>query len=236
MKALILAGGLGSRLKPLTDDTPKSLIKVGEKTILGRIIDSLLENKVDNIVILTGYFEDKIKEFISKNYPGLNPIYVFNPQYKNSKIRYIYAICLAREFLDDDILYIHGDTFYDPVLIKRLIKTPGSGALVQKGFASEKDFNALVVKGLIKKIGVKVFGKEAGFCLPAYKILEKDFALWMEKICEYVDKNEVDCYAENALNDVLDKIKLYPVYFDKEIGMEIDDFEDLKKAEENLRK
>jgi len=233
MKALILAGGLGNRLKPLTDDTPKSLIMVGNKTILGRIIDSLVENHVDKIVIITGHFEDKIKEFVSKNYPGLSPIYVFNPQYKNSKIRYIYAMCLAREFLDDDIIYIHGDVFCDPVLISKLVKTSGSGALVQKSFASDKDFNALIVNNLIKKIGVKVFGKKVGFCLPVYKLLKRDFGLWMEEICEYVDKNKVDCYAENALNEIMNKIKLSPVYFDKEIGMEIDDFDDLEKAEQS---
>jgi len=236
MKGLIMAGGLSTRLKPITNDLPKSLVKIGERTILGRIIDSLLEHKVKDLVIITGYLEKEIKKFVKKNYPNLKPTYVFNPKYQNTKIRYIYAMYLAEDALrGDDVLYIHGDVFCDPILIKRLVRFPHSGALVNKSFVSEKDFNARVKNGLITEIGVKVYGKGTGFCLPVYKLLRNDFKLWLEKIGEYVEKSNLDCYAENALNEVLGRIKLYPVYFGQEIGMEIDDFEDLKKAEGFLK-
>lgn len=230
MKALIIAGGLGLRLKPLTERLPKSLVPIGNRTILGRIMDSLVENGVSKMVFLLGCKAEMIKDFVKKNYSAVKPVFIVDPPEKPVGSRYIYSMWHARDSLkDDNILYIHGDTFFDSVLMKRLVAFPHSGALVHDSFASDKDFNALVIDGLIKKIGVKVYGEKAGFCLPVYKLLKKDFNLWMEKICEYVGKNHVDCYAEDALNEILDRVKLHPVYFE-EVGMEIDDFGDLKKA------
>ena len=54
------------------------------------------------------------------------------------------------------------------------------------------------------------------------------------EIDEFVKKGKTKCYAEDAFNEISDKIKLYPVYYEKEFAMEIDDFEDLKKAKKML--
>ena len=72
MKAVILAAGVGSRIRPLTDNTPKSLLKVGNKTILQRMMDNLLAVNIDQIAIVTGYLEEQIKDFVVQTYPNLN--------------------------------------------------------------------------------------------------------------------------------------------------------------------
>ena len=87
-QALILASGIGIRLLPLTDNIPKCLIEVKGKTLLGRIIDSLLENNINDIIITTGHLEEKIKEFIKKEYPQIKVEFVFNPKYGTTN--YIY--------------------------------------------------------------------------------------------------------------------------------------------------
>ena len=233
MRALIIAGGMGLRMTPLTKRIPKSLLEVNREPILKRIIDALEENNVHDLVIITGHLEDQIKKFMEYNYPRITPKFLFSPFYKNPKIRYIYPMWLARNILkDEDIIYIHGDVVFDPILAKKIINFPYSGALLKKDFVPQKDFKAKIEKGLIKKIGVDVFDQGASFCLPFCKILRKDFALWMKKIDDFVKVKNLDCYAEDALNEVLDKIRFYPVYYHQELGMEIDDFGDLKKAEE----
>lgn len=233
MKAIILASGMATRLRPLSDKDPKPLTEVGGETILSRIYRSLIDNGVKEIVITTGYLEDKIKKFVKNNFSQLKTDFVFNPKYRETN--YIYSMWLARNFLrNSDVLYLHGDSFYDPVLIKKLINFPHSGALLKKNLVSQKDFNALVEGGLITKIGVKIDKKGASFCLPVYKLLQKDWRLWMDKIDEFVKKGEVNCYAENALNEIYDKLKFYPVYFE-EYGMEIDDLEDLENAQSILK-
>jgi NDP-sugar pyrophosphorylase family protein len=67
MQAMILAAGLGTRLKPITDDLPKALVKIHGKTLLEIAIRKLIENDFRRIVINIHHFADKIKEFLNKN-------------------------------------------------------------------------------------------------------------------------------------------------------------------------
>ena len=63
---IILAAGLGSRLSPLTDDKPKSLITFGKETLLERNVNMFKKNGINDISIITGYKKDKI------DFPGIN--------------------------------------------------------------------------------------------------------------------------------------------------------------------
>lgn len=235
MKALILASGVGRRLFPLTEKIPKPLIEIDGKPILGRIIDMLLKNKINEVIVTTGCFNRKIIGFVKKNYPKLKVEFVYNNKFDSTN--YIYSMWLARKYLeDDDILYLHSDLLFDPMLVKRLLKHPGSCVLVNRRYKSEKDFNARVLHGLVKRIWVKLPQEKCRFCLPIYKFKKEDFAIWMKRINKMIRSGETGVYAEAALNQVINKIKLYPVFFDRRIGMEIDDFDDLQRAERLLKR
>ena len=67
MKAMIFAAGLGTRLRPLTDDRPKALVEVAGKTMLERVITRLAEAGFDDIVINIHHFGEKILEFLERN-------------------------------------------------------------------------------------------------------------------------------------------------------------------------
>ena len=229
MQAIILAAGIGKRLQPLTHEIPKCLIQVGNFVILGRILDSLKANGICDIIITTGPFEEKIKGFVAQHYPALNTIYVKNDQY--DKTNYIYSLWLARDYIKGDIILMHGDLVYDPLLMRRVVLNDETCVLVHKNVVSEKDFNARVENGRIREIGVKVFGESARFCVPLYKVLKDDWKEWMDEMGRFVERGEVTCYAENALNNITDRVKLAPLFFDEEFAMEVDDFDDLKKAE-----
>ena len=60
MKAVILAAGIASRLRPLTDTTPKCLLKIGERCLLERAFDALIQNGFDEFIIVTGYRQQQI--------------------------------------------------------------------------------------------------------------------------------------------------------------------------------
>ena len=68
LSVIILCGGKGERLRPLTKSTPKPLIKIGSRTILEYIIEFLINNKIYNIYIATGYKHKLINEFLKKKY------------------------------------------------------------------------------------------------------------------------------------------------------------------------
>jgi len=69
--ALIFAAGLGTRLKPLTDTTPKALVKIGEKTLLQIAIERLKESDFQRIVVNTHHFAEQIFDFVQKNDFGI---------------------------------------------------------------------------------------------------------------------------------------------------------------------
>jgi choline kinase len=68
MKALILAAGLGSRLRPLTDDIPKAMVKYEGVEIIRHQIDTLLSLNIDDITIVAGYKSEILINFLNKNY------------------------------------------------------------------------------------------------------------------------------------------------------------------------
>jgi len=84
MKAVILAAGIASRLKPLTNNTPKCLLKVGEKSILQRTIDNLIKNKITEIVVVTGFLNEMIENFLTENYPEVSFKFLYNAQYDST--------------------------------------------------------------------------------------------------------------------------------------------------------
>lgn len=95
MRAILMAAGLGTRLRPLTNDTPKSLIEVNGMSLLERQILNLKEVGVDEIVVLTGYLHEKFDDIVKK----YNLIKIVNEKY--DLYNNIYTMYLAREYLSD---------------------------------------------------------------------------------------------------------------------------------------
>jgi NDP-sugar pyrophosphorylase family protein len=110
MDVIILAAGKGNRLKPLTDKTPKSLIKLGKKTILENILDSLPEKKIKNVFIVVGHLSEKIETFLAKT--KKNYLFEINT-IKQKKLNGTYAaIRLAKNRLSDWFVVLGGDDLH----------------------------------------------------------------------------------------------------------------------------
>ena len=229
MKALILSSGIGKRLYPLTKNMPKSLIKIQGKEILGFQVDHLIECGIKDLIITTGPFENKIKEYIRKNYSGMNVFYIKNSKYESTN--YIYSMWLTKELIDDEIILLHGDLLFSKKLLNRLVDKEGNRAAVNKKIKlPEKDFKAVIEKGRVKKIGTEFFEENAFACFPLYKFSKKDFLLWLSECEKYIKRGKVNIYAEDVFNEISDKMPLYPLYFNDELCMEIDTKEDIEKA------
>lgn len=232
MKAVILASGLGTRFGNVTKKLPKCLIKVNGKTILERILLSLIKNNIKEIIITTGHLDQMIKDYIRRNdtFKQLSVAYIHNSKFLETD--YIYSLWMTKNSIaNDDILLLHGDLVYDESLLSRLVTQKHSAIAVNKNAkVPQKDFKARVKSGKVIEIGVNVFGKNVFLCMPMYKFLKRDLNIWMKQIDKYVEENNIKCYAEDALNDISNQINLCPLYFDKELCMEIDNEEDLSLA------
>ncbi|MFX1409380.1 MAG: sugar phosphate nucleotidyltransferase [Promethearchaeota archaeon] len=236
MKVILLNAGIGKRLAPLTDKIPKCLVKISNnETILDLQLKNILKFGFKEFIIPTGPFEEKIKNHIKKNYPTIVVQYVNNPLY--DKTNYIYSLYLTKNVINDDILISHGDLIFSENLVRLLLKSKDKDCvLVNKEIPPPvKDFKAIILNDRINKIGVNLFGDNTAFLAPLYK-LSKEFIIdWLVEIEKFVNNNKVNCYAEDALNEILDILILKPCYYN-EFCVEIDDHEDLEGVKNYLNK
>jgi choline kinase len=128
MRSIILAAGMASRLRPLTDNTPKCLLKIGERSLLQRSIDALTSNGIKEIVIVTGYLHNQIEDFVKQQYPSLDVTFIHNGVYDSTNN--IYSLWLARPKADgEEILLLDSDLLYDPEIITRILNTKAENIL-----------------------------------------------------------------------------------------------------------
>lgn len=227
MKALILNSGLGSRMGDATKSAPKCMSIIKEDvTILSNQIDLLLECGIDDILITTGAHSEVLKEYLKYKYPDNNITFVHNDVY--AQTNYIYSIYLAKDFLNDDIVMMHGDLVFKKPVLDGLLKNESSCVIVDETLPlPEKDFKAVVYNGLISKIGIDFFD-DAYACQPLYKLHKEDWLVWLDSIKAFCESDNKKVYAENALNEISDKVKIVPYNINGQLCQEIDTLEDLE--------
>lgn len=129
MKAIILAAGMASRLRPLTENTPKCLLKVGEKCLLQRSIDALASNGIHDFVIVTGYLHEMIETFVAEQYgDNINVKFIHNDVFDSTNN--IYSLWLARpEAEGQEILLLDSDLLYDSRIITKVMESDADNVL-----------------------------------------------------------------------------------------------------------
>lgn len=236
MKVILLNAGMGKRLGYLTKNNPKCLIKINDKdTILDYQLKNLIKSNLKEIIMLIGHFEEKIKNHVKINYPTLNIQYINNPIYY--KTNYIYSIYLVKNIIDDDVILLHGDLIFSKILLEEIIDSKDiNNVLVNKEIKPpKKDFKALIIDEKIIQIGVNISGSNRAFLAPLYKLTKQFFNAWLNQIEKFINDNRVNCYAEDALNEILDRYILKPFYFQNKICKEIDDIKDLELVKKFLK-
>ena len=234
MKALILNSGLGSRMGVLTSEHPKCMTEIlYSDTILSRQLKLIAEAGITDVVMTTGYYSDVLEDYCrSLNLP-LNYKFVNNPLY--DKTNYIYSIYCAREYLDDDVILMHGDLVFENSVFEEVINSEKSCMTVSSTLdLPEKDFKAVVEDGKITKVGIEFFNN-AMAAQPLYKLNKEDWKVWLDSIVAFCESDNTGCYAENALNAVSDKCEIVPFDFEDRLCAEIDNPEDLKVISKRLK-
>ena len=125
-RAIIIAAGSGSRLRPLTDEIPKCMLEVGRKSLIEHCIDNLQENGIGHISIVTGYKAEKI------NFEGL--YYFHNNNYLTNNV--LHSLLYAREALEKavkdetPVVISYSDIWFHSSIVKSLLQSQGDINLV----------------------------------------------------------------------------------------------------------
>ena len=226
MKALILNSGMGTRMGVLASDHPKCMTEISAKeTILSRQLKQMLDIGIEEVVITTGPMDSVLVSYCQSLEFPLKITFVKNPEYKNTN--YIYSIFCAKNYLNDDILLIHGDIVMENEVLDKVVACEGSCMVVSSTLAlPEKDFKAVVRNAKVMQVGVEFFN-EAMTAAPVYKLLKKDWKLWLDKIIDYCEAGNTKVYAENALNELEGAANIAALDVKDLLCAEIDNKEDL---------
>ena len=132
MQAIILAAGMGKRLKELTRNNTKCMVKVNGVSLIDRMLHQIQKRNVDRIVIVVGYEREKLKDYIATLGITTPILYIDNPIY--DKTNNIYSLSLASDYLcEDDTLLFESDLIFEDSVLDSLIRDPRSTlALVDK--------------------------------------------------------------------------------------------------------
>lgn len=128
MQAVILAAGMGTRLRPMTETLPKALIPVGKKPLLYYSLDNLNKLKIKDVIIVTGYHEKLIKNILSNQYQDIKITYIRNDRY--SETGSMYSFSQTRELLHEDVILLESDLLYDIKALDILIHSSYRDAIL----------------------------------------------------------------------------------------------------------
>ncbi len=232
MKAILLAAGASRRLQPLTKDTPKCLIKIGEKAIIQHQLDAVVKAGIKDVVIVVGYLKDMIIDFVKSNYKQLKSVkFIENKEYETTNT--IYSLYLTREeFKNDDFIYFNADVLFHSDIVKKLVDHSGLNVLaVDYKKCGEEEVKFTTENGRIVKLGKYIPTDEAeGEFIGVAKFgknISKDFINALEY---YSINNQKNLFFEKAVEDILNKDHFYPLDVSDIPNIEIDFPEDLENA------
>jgi len=235
MKSVILAAGISARLRPLTDNIPKCLLKIGDKTILERTLDNLLTYHLNDIVIVTGYLEEQIKNFVARYYPQLNVIYIRNNKYDTTNN--IYSLWMTKDLvINNDMLLMDSDILFDKRILALLLQSnyPNCLALRSDHELSDEEIKIRLnsdksIAEISKTVDLKhAVGESIGIEKVSTEFTNKLFEILDRKI---LAENKVNIFYEAAFQEAIDEgEKLYAVNIDSLKCIELDFAEDIERA------
>ncbi len=235
MKAVIFNSGLGSRMGELTSDKPKCLVELyNGETILERQLRILSQCGIWEFVITTGPYKEKIMEKAGQ-YPELKITFVENADYLHTN--YIVSMHNAAEYMDDDILLLHGDLVFNRRLIEKMLSDSRKSLCLyhEEKELPLKDFKGQFREGKLKKVSVNLFGEDC-FCFqPMYKLSRKDIRNWLDEVAKFIAAGENKVYAEEALNNITERIGIEGISYKDDYVEEIDNAEDYVRVSEEIR-
>lgn len=245
MQAMILAAGTGSRLRPLTNEVPKCMVKVNGVPMIERAIDALVAAGIKKLIIGLGYKSEVLKDFIRKTFDekrlnGMQIEFGENPDYE--KTNNIYSLYLLKDFFKaDDTLLLESDLVYKPEIIKSLVENKEKNLAVVSHWEDWMDGTVTLlndsdeITNFIVKKNQKQEDKNSYYKTVNIYKFSKEFTNtyylpFLETFMNVFGKNS---YYETCLKFIAetDPSLLKGFKIDQSVWYEVDNADDLKVAE-----
>lgn len=243
MKALILAAGFGKRLQPITNEIPKSMVKVNGTPLLVNALNNLIDLGIKDIGIVVGHMADYIKEHVGTIYRGAKISYYENARYLETNN--VVSLYQAADFCDDDMLMLECDFYYHKEMLAYLLDGKGECSILVSPFNPKTmDGSVITIEGdvargltLGKWQGEGFDYSNARKTVNMYKFTKKFVEnKYMPLVKWYVENMGENSYYEKILGALLylRECDAHIVEVPEEMWCEIDDVNDLTRARERF--
>ena len=234
MKALILAAGLGTRLRPITDTRPKCMAEVNGIKIIDRQLSNLQANGLSDIYVISGYKSEILSAHINDRWPSVRVI--TNRDY--DRTNNMYSLFLAREFLDgSNFLLMNGDVYFDAGITAGLLSCGHEDAIAcDKSQYLEESMKVIYDGRKITHISKTITPEEYyAVSIDIYRISARTSSLLFRKAEETIKvRGDSNSWTEKALDEIFPDSDFQP-YVIHDRWYEIDSLQDLEKASEIFR-
>ena len=236
IKAIILAAGVGSRIRPLTDNCPKSLLKIGDRTILERMLSHIQDCGISEVVFVLGYLQEQIKNYVKENFPDLKFYFVTNERYAETNTGF--SLMLTEDFVEESsFVKFDADVVFDKEILENLLKCEHENCLcIDKNIDCDAEEIKVILDAQNKviKASKTVDPKEAaGESIGIEKIESKTAKiLFSELKIMMKDEQNHQAYYEEAYERLIEKnIPFHSLEISGLKWIEIDTKEDFLQAE-----
>ncbi len=138
MDALILAAGLGSRLRPITDNKPKAMVQFQGKEIIYHQIKNLLDHEINKIIIVTGYQSNVLHAFLDEKFGNQKFTIIENREFDSSNSAF--SFMHAHEKIESDsYIHLNCDILFSKILLKKIIENKNENIIAGRSDISLAD-------------------------------------------------------------------------------------------------
>lgn len=240
MQAIILAAGMGKRLKHLTENNTKCMVKVNGISIIERTLRILDRKALNKIVIVVGYEGQKLVNYIESLNVATPITYIWNNDYE--KTNNIYSLSLAKEHLcEDDTILLESDLVFDEAIIDRVLTDERKSLAVVDKFESWMDGSCMIIDDddrIVDFVPGKYFNfndKEKYYKTVNIYKLSVDFSsnIYVPFLAAYEKAMGENEYYESVIKLIamLETNEIRVKRIDDQKWYEIDDIQDLDIAE-----
>ena len=227
MQGLILAAGASRRLYPLTKKIPKCLLEIGGMTILSHQLKALKNHNINEVIIVLGYYKDKIIDYLNQNHSEMKFSFIINEQYQDTNTSYSAYLC--RDLLtSSDILLMNGDVLYPSLLLKQVIDSKHETVFAVDIKVCGDEEVKVIVNNHKQIISISK--------APVNNIPINSFCKYfVTSLSKLIDEGGKSDYFEAAIDPILNFQDVYYEDISHFPCIEIDFKEDLQKANELVK-
>lgn len=235
LKALILAAGLGSRLKHVTAESPKALTRVANQPILHYQLEALRRNHIRKIGVVLGHEGEKIIDFMDQEFADLQVHYLWNRQYDQSNSSY--SFWQARDWIGTEpYVHLNCDIIFSAGLLAELLKTPQANVIaVRTDVALEgKMEHVQITDGRITQMSIRNFPEAVGKAFGLAKFGAQSTAFLNRQMEQYLKAGDKNQHFYGLIREAVHHLDYFALDVTGEVLLEVNTLTDLERAGEWL--